>query len=118
MALRVNRADVLVEVGVTQDTWRFVRRDGPTGVGVGIASFKQVASGAENDESGEVHDVPEVHYVLSGEGVLIEDGERIALRADDAVVTPAGARHAFFSTSRAPLVTLYVAISPTAASRR
>lgn len=118
MALRVNRADVPVEVSAAQDTWRFVRRDGPTGVGVGIAAFKRVATGAETDEGGEVHDVPEVHYVLSGEGVLIEDGVRIALRPDDAVITPAGARHAFFSTSLEPFVTLYVAISPTAASRR
>lgn len=114
MALRVSRSQVTPERTALQDTWRFVRRDGPAGIGVGVAAFKSLPEGREIDELCESHDVPEVHFVLSGEGELYEDGERIALRADDAVVTPAGARHVLYATGPEPLVTVYVAVGAAA----
>lgn len=114
MALRVSRSQVAPERTALQDTWRFVRRDGPAGIGVGVAAFKSLPEGREIDELCESHDVPEVHFVLSGEGELYENGERVPLRAEDAVVTPAGARHVLYATGPEPLVTVYVAVGAAA----
>lgn len=118
VATKVNRADVLPERNDLQETWRLIRRDASSGVGVGIAAFKPLAAGTDVERLCEAHDVPEVHYVLSGNGVLYEDGERIDLRAGDAVVTPAGARHVLYASGADPLVTIYVAIRPSRSPRR
>lgn len=121
MALRVSRGQVAPERSDLQDTWRFIRRDGPAGIGVGVAAFRRLPEGCDIEDLCETHDVPEVHYVLSGEGELYEDGERIPLRAEDAVLTPAGARHVLYATGAEPLVTVYVAIeaaAPRAATER
>lgn len=115
MAIRVNRDDVGPEEHEHVTVWRFVRRDGPTGVGVGISAFR--ASGGLEPRAGwEAHDVAEVHYVLSGEGILLEEDEEVPLRPGDAVVTQPGVRHALWSTSDRPLVTLYVAAGGRAAT--
>ncbi len=110
MSIKVNRADTEPEEHPYATVWRHVRRDGPANVGVGIASFNPRVAGVDYEATAEAHDVPEVHYVLSGEGVIAEEGEELPLRAGDAVITPAGRRHSIWATGDAPLVTVYVAV--------
>ncbi len=117
MAIKVNRDDVSPELSELHDVWRLVRRAGPAGIGVGVAAFKGLPTDADLEALQEAHDVPEVHFVLSGEGILLEDGERIPLRGGDAVITPVGARHVLWAISDEPLVTIYVAVSPAATGR-
>jgi mannose-6-phosphate isomerase-like protein (cupin superfamily) len=114
MAIKVSRSEVMPEDSEVATTWRLVRRDGTTGIGVGIAAFKERRRDFEPVAHWEAHDVPEIHYVLSGEGVLLEEDEQIMLRAGDAAITPAGRRHSLWSTQAEPLVTIYVAVSPDA----
>jgi mannose-6-phosphate isomerase-like protein (cupin superfamily) len=113
VAIKVNREDVRPESSDEATTWRFLRRTDALGVGVGIAEFTTLPEGTDPFARCEAHDVPEVHYVLSGRGVLLEDGEEIELRTGDAVVTPAGVGHTLWSVGTDPLVTLYVAIQGT-----
>lgn len=110
MSVKVNRSEVIPEDHPYATIWRHVRRDGPHGVGVGMTAFKPRSSDLDVEAASEAHDVPEVHYILSGEGVLYEEGESIVLRAGDAVITPAGRRHVMWSTADEPLVTIYVAV--------
>jgi mannose-6-phosphate isomerase-like protein (cupin superfamily) len=110
MSVKVNRSEVLPEEHPFATVWRQVRRDGPHHVGVGMTAFKARSADLDIEAASEAHDVPEVHYVLSGEGVLYEEGERMALRAGDAVITPPGRRHLMWSTTDEPLVTIYVAV--------
>ncbi len=112
MALRVNTADVAAEEHHHVTVWRCVRRDGPEGVGVGVAAFKPPRHGWDPRSEWEAHDVPEVHYVISGQGILLEEEDEILLRPGDAVVTMPGIRHSLWATSGDPLVTVYVAIEP------
>ena len=113
LTIKVNRDEVVAEESDLGRTWRFLRRDHPPGVGVGIAQFASLPEGVDPADRYEAHDVPEVHYVLSGRGILFEEGEEVALRVGDAVVTPPGIRHTLWSTGNEPLVTLYVAIQGT-----
>lgn len=113
VAIRINREDVLPEASDEATTWRFFRRSDDLGVGVGIAEFATLPEGANVTERYEAHDVPEVHYVLRGRGVLLEEGEQVELHSGDAVVTMPGVRHTLWSTGDEPLVTLYVAIQNT-----
>ena len=76
MAIKVNREDVQPEISTEATTWRFLRRSEPPGVGVGIAEFAALPAGTDAAERSEAHDVPEVHYVLRGRGILLEDGGR------------------------------------------
>jgi len=110
MSIIVNRDAIQPELHGHSTVLRHIRRDGPHGVGVGIASFHRPPADLDVDAASEAHDVPEVHYVLSGHGVLFEEGETHALRAGDAVITPAGRRHALWATGDEPLVTVYVAV--------
>jgi mannose-6-phosphate isomerase-like protein (cupin superfamily) len=111
MSYKVNRNDVVPEESETGRTWRCFRRDGPYGIGLGVASFDPLPDGVDPESRCEAHDVPEVHYVLTGSGVLYEEGETIELREGDAVITPAGRRHTIWSVGREPVVTVYSAIS-------
>jgi mannose-6-phosphate isomerase-like protein (cupin superfamily) len=111
MSVKVNRGDIVAEQSDTGQTWRCFRRDGPLGIGLGVAAFDALSVGIDPETRCEAHDVPEIHYVLSGTGVLYEEGEAVELRAGDAVITPAGRRHTFWSSGPAPLVTVYVAVS-------
>jgi mannose-6-phosphate isomerase-like protein (cupin superfamily) len=108
MTVKRNRAEVEPEEHPYAMVWRFVRRDGPEGVGVGITAFRHDADAAR--AAMEAHDVPEVHYVMSGEGILLEEDRHVLLREGDAVVTMPAVRHALWATSTEPLVTLYVAM--------
>jgi len=109
MSVIVNRDTTLPEGHPFVTVFRHIRRDGPHHVGVGVAEWKQAPVGFDPDVVAEAHDVPEVHYVLSGTGVLYEEGEEFAVRAGDAIVTAAGRRHAMWATGTGPLVTIYVA---------
>jgi mannose-6-phosphate isomerase-like protein (cupin superfamily) len=110
VSIKVNRSEVEPEEQPFATIWRHVRRDGPHHVGVGVTAFKTRSPDFDVEAALEAHDVPEVHYVLTGEGVLYEEGEMIPLRAGDAVVTPPGRRHVMWSTADEPLVTVYVAV--------
>lgn len=113
MVIRVNRDEVQSETSDESTTWRILRRSDDPGVGVGIAEFAFLPEGTDVVERCEAHDVPEVHYVLRGRGVLLEEREEVQLRPGDAVVTLPGVRHTLWSTGEEPLVTLYVAIQNT-----
>ena len=110
MAIRINREDITPETSHGATTWRFLRRSHHPAVGLGIAEFAPLPEGTDPVDRYESHDVPEVHYVLIGGGILLEEGEKIELRPGDAVVTLSGARHTLWSIGDEPLITLYVAI--------
>jgi len=58
----------------------------------------------------EVHeDRDQFFRVEDGEGAVVIDGQRHAIRDDDAIIVPAGARHNVINTGREPLklYTLY-----------
>ena len=114
MSVIVNRDTTLPEGHPFVTVFRHIRRDGPHHVGVGVAEWKQAPVGFDPDVVAEAHDVPEVHYVLSGTGVLYEEGEEYAVRAGDAIITPPGRRHVMWATGTDLLVTIYVAMGPAA----
>lgn len=90
--------------------FRHFRRDSPENIGVGVAMWKRPPLGFDPEQASEAHDVPEVHYVMSGNGVLFEDGREIPIQTGDAIITPPGQRHVMWSTADAPLTTVYVAV--------
>ena len=60
-----------------------------------------------------VHAVQEqIYHVLSGEGVLILDGERRLVRANDVTYTPPGVVHEFHCTGTDTLVFLVATCPP------
>ncbi len=109
MSVIVNRDTTVAEDHPFVTVFRHIRRDGPHHVGVGVAEWKEAPDGFDPEAVAEAHDVPEVHYVLSGRGVLFEEGEELAVRAGDAIITPPGRRHVMWAIGAAPLVTIYVA---------
>ena len=61
-----------------------------------------------------VHAVQEqIYHVLSGQGLLIVDGERRLVRADDVTFIPPGVVHEFHCTGNDPLVFLVITSPPT-----
>jgi mannose-6-phosphate isomerase-like protein (cupin superfamily) len=61
-----------------------------------------------------VHKVQEqIYHVLSGEGVLMLDGERRLVRANDVTYIPPGVVHEFHCTGTDPLVFLVITSPPT-----
>ena len=61
-----------------------------------------------------VHAVQEqIYHVLSGEGLLIVDGERRLVRANDVTYIPPGVVHEFHCTGIDPLVFLVITSPPT-----
>ncbi len=63
---------------------------------------------------GHVHKVQEqIYHVLSGEGVLIVDGERRLVRANDVTYIPPGVVHEFHCTGTDTLVFLVITSPPT-----
>lgn len=61
-----------------------------------------------------VHKVQEqIYHVLGGEGVLIVDGERRLVRANDVTFIPPGVVHEFHSTGTEPLLFLVITCPPT-----
>ncbi|WP_175776147.1 cupin domain-containing protein [Burkholderia anthina] len=61
-----------------------------------------------------VHKVQEqIYHVLSGEGVLVVDGERRLVRANDVTYIPPGVRHELHCTGADPLVFLVITSPPT-----
>ena len=113
MATKVSALDAEHdEVGRVQ-VIRYVRREPPGGIGVGVSSFGPLPSGVDPRSVWEAHDVPEVHYILSGRGALLEEDEELELAAGDVVVTMPGRRHVLWGVGEEPLVTLYVAAGPT-----
>jgi mannose-6-phosphate isomerase-like protein (cupin superfamily) len=60
------------------------------------------------------HQVQEqVYHVLAGEGILVVDGERRLVRANDVTYIPPGVVHEFSNTGIAPLVFLVITSPPT-----
>jgi quercetin dioxygenase-like cupin family protein len=60
------------------------------------------------------HQVQEqIYHVLSGEGILILDGERRLVRASDVTYIPPGVVHEFSNTGIDPLVFLVITSPPT-----
>lgn len=112
MALKVSAAEAVADTVANASVQRYVRRDGSTGIGVGVTTFAPLPPGADPKASWEAHDVPEIHYVLSGRGVLLEEDEEIFLVAGDVIITPPGARHIMWGESdEVPLMTVYAAVS-------
>lgn len=61
-----------------------------------------------------VHKVQEqIYHVLSGQGVLVVDGERRLVRADDVTYIPPGVRHELHCTGTDTLVFLVITSPPT-----
>lgn len=61
-----------------------------------------------------VHAVQEqIYHVMSGEGLLILDGERRLVRANDVTYIPPGVVHEFHCTGTDPLVFLVITSPPT-----
>jgi len=61
-----------------------------------------------------VHKVQEqIYHVLGGEGVLIVDGERRLVRANDVTFIPPGVTHEFHCTGTDTLVFLVITSPPT-----
>ena len=61
-----------------------------------------------------VHKVQEqIYHVLSGEGVLMVDGEQRLVRANDVTFIPPGVIHEFHCTGTDPLVFLVITSPPT-----
>lgn len=61
-----------------------------------------------------VHRVQEqIYHVLSGEGVLVVDGERRLVRANDVNFIPPGVQHELHCTGTCPLVFLVITSPPT-----
>jgi quercetin dioxygenase-like cupin family protein len=61
-----------------------------------------------------VHKVQEqIYHVLSGEGILVVDGERRLVRANDVNYIPPGVRHEFHCTGTDTLVFLVITSPPT-----
>jgi len=114
MSIIVNRDSTQAEDHPYVTIHRHIRRDGPHNVGVGVSEWTEPSGDFDADSESEAHDVPEVHYVLSGVGVLYEEGVAQPVRAGDAIVTPPGRRHVMWATSPDPLVTVYVAIDAAA----
>ncbi|WP_316163806.1 cupin domain-containing protein [Bradyrhizobium sp. SZCCHNRI20481] len=60
------------------------------------------------------HKVQEqIYHVLSGEGILILDGERRLVRANDVTYIPPGVVHEFHCTGNDPLLFLVITSPPT-----
>ena len=60
------------------------------------------------------HKVQEqIYHVLAGEGILIVDGERRLVRANDVTYIPPGVVHEFHCTGVDPLVFLVITSPPT-----
>jgi len=115
MAVKVSPREAQADVVANASVRRYVRRDGPTGIGVGVTTFAPLAPGVDPRTIWEAHDVPEIHFVLEGRGTLFEEGEAIELEAGDVIITPPGARHVLWGESDAvPLVTFYAAVSRSA----
>jgi len=55
----------------------------------------------------------QIYHVLSGQGLLIVDGERRLVRADDVTFIPPGVTHEFHCTGTEPLVFLVITSPPT-----
>ncbi|ACL62649.1 cupin domain-containing protein [Methylobacterium nodulans] len=55
----------------------------------------------------------QIYHVLAGEGVLIVDGERRLVRANDVTYIPPGVIHEFHCTGTDPLVFLVITSPPT-----
>jgi len=61
-----------------------------------------------------VHKVQEqIYHVLSGEGVLVVNGERRLVRGNDVTYIPPGVVHEFHNTGLDPLVFLVITSPPT-----
>jgi mannose-6-phosphate isomerase-like protein (cupin superfamily) len=61
-----------------------------------------------------VHKVQEqIYHVLAGEGILVLDGERRLVRANDVTYIPPGVVHEFHNTGIDPLVFLVITSPPT-----
>jgi mannose-6-phosphate isomerase-like protein (cupin superfamily) len=61
-----------------------------------------------------VHKVQEqIYHVLSGEGILVLDGERHLVGANDVTFIPPGVVHEFHNTGIDPLVFLVITSPPT-----
>lgn len=112
MAVKVSATEAIADRVANASIQRYVRRDGPMGIGVGVTTFGPLGAGVDPRTVWEAHDVPEIHYVLDGRGVLLEEDEEIALVAGDVVITPPGARHVMWGESEdLPLITVYAAVS-------
>jgi len=112
MALKVSANEAIADHVANASVRRYVRREGSSGIGVGVTTFAPLEPGLDPRAIWEAHDVPEIHYVLSGRGVLLEEDEEIELEAGDVVITPPGARHILWGESAdMPLTTVYAAVA-------
>lgn len=112
MAFKVNRSDVNPTIEKNLTVWRVLERvngHAEFGAIAGIVTYGPPSN--EGDKPiGSAHDKPEVHYMLSGRGTLVEDYEQTDLKAGDVDAIPPGRRHTTWGSSRDPLTGFYVAI--------
>lgn len=117
MAIKVSETEAEDDLVANASVRRYMRRTGPAGIGVGVSMFRPLSPGVDPRSVWESHDVPEIHYVLSGRGVILEEAQEIRLQPGDVVITPPGARHVLWGESEdEPLTTFYAAVSRNARS--
>lgn len=113
MAIVVNKEDVPPTEEGDLTVWRLIgAAKGSAGFGAsaGLVVYRQ-PQGDSPPEMGGAHALAEFHYVLSGQGALLEEGQRYDLKAGDALVIQPGRRHVMWGTAEEPLVAWYVALT-------
>lgn len=113
MAIVVNKQDVPPTKEGDLTVWRLIGVDKKS-MGFGASAGLVVYGKPQEDslpEMGGAHDLAEFHYVLSGQGALLEEGQRFDLKAGDALVIQPGRRHVMWGTAEEPLVAWYVALT-------
>lgn len=56
-------------------------------------------------------DIDEVFYIISGEGIITINNEKILFKEKDIIFSPKGETHGFYNTSSSNLVVLQVKIT-------
>lgn len=56
-------------------------------------------------------DIDEIFYVISGEGTITIDNEKIQVKEKDIIFSPNGERHGFYNTSSSNWVVLQIKIN-------
>lgn len=80
------------------------------GAAATMLGFSTWAPGADTKQL--VHEVDELCYIVEGEGKLSIGDERVAYRAGQGVLIPAGVPHGVVNDSAAPMSMVYVFSHP------
>jgi mannose-6-phosphate isomerase-like protein (cupin superfamily) len=115
MASIISTSDVTPKENEKRKLWRLLNPEtlgADPGAVAGVIAYKYRDAEPADAELGEAHGRAEFYYVMSGEGVIGEDGGgRSAVRPGDSFVIHGGSRHSIWSTSPdEPLLTFYVSL--------